>query len=118
MYNATILVPTSLPIQMSDTLSRLPRKLMAGVITVIMGLVVIVIGTVIFGSTSGIAAYMDKVFEDLGIKANITKTIQSLNIPSVLNVIGIVMIIVGFALIIIALIEIGRGAHSIWKGGE
>ncbi len=118
MYNATILVPTSLPIQMSDSLSRLPRKLMAGVITVIMGLVVVVIGVVIFGSTTGIAAYMDNVFEDLGVKANITKTAQSLNIHSVFNIIGIVMIIVGFALIILALIEIGKSAHGIWRGGE
>jgi hypothetical protein len=99
-------------------LARLPRKLMAGIITVVMGLVVIVIGVVIFGSTTGIAAYIDKVFSDLGVKANITQTTQALNVNSVFNIIGIVIIVVGFALILMALLEIGRGAQGIWKGGE
>jgi uncharacterized membrane protein len=96
-------------------LERLPRKLMAGVITVVMGLVVIVIGVVIFGSTTGIAAYIDKIFSDLGVEANITKTVSSLNISTVFTVIGIVVVVVGFALILMALIEMGKGAQGLWK---
>jgi uncharacterized membrane protein len=96
-------------------LERLPRKLMAGVITVVMGLVVIVIGVVIFGSTTGIAAYIDKIFGDLGVKANITHTVRALNISTVFTVIGIVVVVVGFALILMALIEMGKGAQGLWK---
>jgi uncharacterized membrane protein len=110
-------VPPTLPIRSSD-LAKLPRKLMAGVITVVMGLVVIVIGIVIFGSTTGIAAYIDNIFADLGVKANITQTIQSFNISTTLAVLGIVVIIIGFALIVWALIEVGSSAQRIWRGGE
>jgi hypothetical protein len=107
-------VPLVLPIQMSD-LERLPRRLMTGVVTVVMGLVVIIIGVVIFGSTTGIAAYIDKIFGDLGVKANITQTVQSLNLTTVFTVIGIVVVVVGFALILMALIEMGKGAQSLWR---
>jgi len=113
MYRTTPM-PLTLPIQMAD-LEGLPRKLMAGVITVVMGLVVIVIGIVIFGSTTGIAAYIDKIFGDLGVKANITQTVNSLNISTVFTVIGIVVVVVGFALILMALIEMGKGAQGLWK---
>jgi uncharacterized membrane protein len=96
-------------------LEGLPRRLMAGVITVVMGLVVIIIGVVIFGSTTGIAAYVDKIFGDLGVQANITQTVNSLNISTVFTVIGIVVVVVGFALILMALIEMGKGAQGLWK---
>jgi protein-S-isoprenylcysteine O-methyltransferase Ste14 len=112
MYSVTI--PMLLPIQMAD-LENLPRKLMAGIVTVVMGLVVIVIGVVIFGSATGIAAYIDRIFSDLGVKANITQTVQSLNIGTVFTVIGIVIVVVGFVLILWALIEMGKGAQSLWK---
>ena len=111
---ALVGLPTRLPIQMAD-LEGLPRKLMAGVVTVVMGLVVIVIGIVIFGSATGIAAYIDHIFDDLGVQANITKTVEALNIGTVFTVIGIVIVIVGFVLILMALIEMGKGAQSLWK---
>jgi len=116
MYSTTLSakIPAILPIQMAD-LENLPRKLMAGIITVVMGLVVIIIGVVIFGSTTGIAAYIDKIFGDLGVEANITKTVNSLNISTVFTVIGIVVVVVGFALILMALIEMGKGAQGLWK---
>ena len=107
-------IPKRLPIQMTD-MEGLPRKLMAGVITVVMGLVAIIIGVVMFGSTTGIAAFIDKTFADMGVKANITQTIQSLNIGTILGVIGIVIVIIGFALIISALIEVGKSAQSLWR---
>jgi heme/copper-type cytochrome/quinol oxidase subunit 4 len=107
-------IPLILPIRMAD-LETLPRKLMAGTITVVMGLVVIVIGVVIFGSTTGIAAYIDKIFGDLGVKANITQTVNSLNMSTVFTVIGIVIVVVGFALILMALIEMGKSAQGLWK---
>jgi len=88
---------------------------MTGIVAVVMGLVVIVIGVVIFGSATGIAAYIDKIFGDLGVKANITKTVQALNISTVFTVIGIVVVIVGFVLILLALIEMGKSAQSLWK---
>ena len=105
-------------IRMSSGLEKLPRKLMAGIVAVVMGLVVIVIGIVIFGSAKGIAGYIDVIFEDLGVEANITRTIEALNIDTVFTVIGIVVVVIGFTLILSALIEMGRGAQSLWKGGE
>jgi len=108
-------IPKGLPIRMSDV-EGLPRKLMAGIVTVVMGLVVIVIGIVMFGSTTGIAAYIDKIFADMGVKANITQTIQSLNLGTVMGVIGIVIVIIGFALIISAMIEVGKSAQTLWRG--
>jgi predicted cobalt transporter CbtA len=104
----------ALPIQSAD-LARLPRKLMAGVVAVVMGLVVIVIGVVIFGSATGIAAYIDKIFSDLDVKANITQTVQALNINTIFTIIGIVIVVVGFSLILMALIEMGKGAQGLWK---
>jgi len=103
-----------LPVQMAD-LEGLPRKMMAGIVAVVMGLVVIVIGVVIFGSATGIAAYIDKIFDDLGVKANITQTVQALNISTIFTIIGIVVVVVGFALILMALIEMGKGARGLWK---
>ncbi len=114
MYNMQI-PNVKLPIQMSAELEKLPRKLMAGVVAVVMGLVVIVIGVVIFGSATGIAAYIDKIFGDLGVKANITQTVSALNISTIFTIIGIVVVVVGFALILMALIEMGKGAQGLWK---
>jgi protein-S-isoprenylcysteine O-methyltransferase Ste14 len=107
-------IPKRLPIQMTD-MEGLPRKLMTGVVTVVMGLVVIIIGIVMFGSTTGIAAYIDKIFADMGVKANITQTIHSLNLGTVMGVIGIVIVIIGFALIIGAMLEVGKSAQSLWR---
>ena len=107
-------IPAILPIQMFD-MEGLPRKLMAGVVVVVMGLVAVVIGVVVFGSTTGIAAFIDKIFGNLGVKANITQTIQSLNLSTVMTVVGIVIVIVGFALIIGALMEVGKSAQSLWR---
>jgi hypothetical protein len=115
MYSMQIPATLPMPIRMSEGMERLPRKLMAGIITVVMGLVVIIIGVVIFGSATGIAAYIDKIFDDMGVKANITQTVSSLNIGTVFTVIGIVIVVVGFALILFALIEIGKGAQGLWR---
>ena len=114
MYSTKVPVILPLPVQMAD-LEGLPRKMMAGVVAVVMGLVVIVIGIVIFGSATGIAAYIDKIFGDLGVKANITKTVSSLNLGTIFTIIGIVIVVVGFALILMALIEMGKGAQSLWR---
>ncbi len=114
MYSVQVPNAKLLPAQMAD-LEGLPRKLMAGIVTVVMGLVVIVIGIVIFGSATGIAAYIDKIFGDLGVKANITQTVSALNLSTIFTIIGIVIVVVGFVLILMALIEMGKGAQSLWK---
>jgi hypothetical protein len=100
---------------MSESLTRLPREMIGGLVVLIMGIVVIVIGTVLLGSTMGIGAYIDKIFGNLGVEANITQTLKSYNIPSVLSVVGIVLVIAGFVLIILSLIRVGTHANALWK---
>jgi quinol-cytochrome oxidoreductase complex cytochrome b subunit len=96
-------------------LSSLPRELMIGIVIAIMGMVSVVIGTVLFGSTTGIGAYIDRVFQGMGVQSNITLTIRSYNFPAIFNLFGIAMLIVGFVIILLALLNIGKEAQTIWK---
>ena len=105
-----------LPIRSSrGELGSLPRELMIGIVVAIMGMVSVVIGTVLFGSTAGIGAYIDKVFQGMGVQSNITATIRSFNFPAVFNLFGIAMLIVGFIIILLGLLNVGKEAQSVWK---
>ena len=107
-----------LPIRMSmsgDSLEKLPKSLMIGIVVAIMGMVSVVIGTVLFGSTAGIGAYIDKVFGDMGVQANITQTVKSFNFSAVFSLFGIAMLIVGFVVILLGLLNVGKEAQSLWK---
>jgi hypothetical protein len=109
-----MLPEVKMPIRSSE-LGGLPRELMVGIVVAIMGFVSVVIGTVLFGSTVGIGAYIDKVFQGMGVQANITQTIKSFNFPVVFNLFGIAMLIVGFVIILLGLLRVGREAQSLWK---
>jgi len=93
----------------------LPKELMIGIVVAIMGMVSVIIGTVLFGSTAGIGAYIDKVFSNMGVQSNITSTIKSFNFPAIFNLFGIAMLIVGFVIILIGLLKVGQEAQSLWK---
>ena len=115
MYRIQIL-ETKLPIRSSrGDLGSLPRELMIGIVVAIMGMVSVVIGTVLFGSTAGIGAYIDKVFQGMGVQSNITTTIRSFNFPAIFNLFGIAMLIVGFVIILLGLLNVGKEAQSVWK---
>jgi uncharacterized membrane protein len=115
MYNIKVL-EVKLPIRsVREGLASLPRELMIGIVVAIMGMVSVVIGTVLFGSTAGIGAYIDKVFQDMGVQANITSTIRSYNFPAIFNLFGIAMLIVGFVIILLGLLNVGKEAQSVWK---
>jgi hypothetical protein len=103
-----------LPIR-STKLGDLPKELMIGIVVAIMGMVSVVIGTVLFGSTAGIGAYIDSVFRGMGVQANITSTIRSFNFPVVFNLFGIALLIVGFVIILLGLLRVGREAQSLWR---
>jgi len=100
---------------MSESLEKLPRTLIAGVIAVVMGFVSIVIGIVLFGSTAGIGAYMDTIFGGMGVQANITKTMQAFQFNTVFNFMGIAIMMVGFVLIILALLSVAKESRSLWR---
>jgi hypothetical protein len=100
---------------MSESLEKLPRTLIAGVIAVVMGFVSIVIGIVLFGSTAGIGAYMDTIFAGMGVQANITKTMQAFQFNTVFNFMGIAIMMVGFVLIILALLSVAKESRSLWR---
>ena len=104
-----------LPMRMSESLEKMPKSLMIGIVIAIMGMVSVVIGTVLFGSTAGIGAYIDKVFSNMGVQANITQTIKSFNFGAVFNLFGIAMLIVGFVIILLGLLNVGKEAQSLWK---
>jgi len=103
-------------IMRSSELERLPRSLMAGILVAIMGMVSIVIGTVLFGSTAGIGAYIDNVFGNMGVKSNITDTIRSFNFPVIFSLFGIALLIVGFVIILLGLLGVGKQAQTLWRG--
>jgi len=98
-----------------EGLSSLPKELMIGIVVAIMGMVSVIIGTVLFGSTAGIGAYIDKVFSNMGVQSNITSTIKSFNFPAIFNLFGIAMLIVGFVIILIGLLKVGQEAQSLWR---
>ena len=105
-----------LPIRMSESsLEKLPKSLMIGIVVAIMGMVSVVIGTVLFGSTAGIGAYIDKVFSNMGVQANITQTVKSFNFGAVFSLFGIAMLIVGFVVILLGLLNVGKEAQNLWK---
>jgi hypothetical protein len=114
MYRVQILPEVKLPIQSAE-LEKLPRSLMLGIVIAIMGMVSVVIGTVLFGSTTGIGAYIDNVFKGMGVQSNITQTIRAFNFPTIFNLFGIAMLIVGFVIILLGLLNVGKEAQSIWK---
>jgi MFS superfamily sulfate permease-like transporter len=113
MYRAQI-PNVKLPMHSSD-LGGLPRELMVGIVVAIMGFVSVVIGTVLFGATSGIGAYIDNVFKNMGVQANITQTIKAFNFSTVFSLFGIAMLIVGFVIILIGLLRVGKEAQSLWR---
>ncbi len=104
----------NLPVRYSD-LKELPRSLIAGIVIAIMGMVSIIIGTVLFGSTAGIGAYIDNVFRGMGVQSNITETIKSFNFPVIFNLFGIALLIVGFVVIILGLLGVGKHAQTLWR---
>ena len=75
----------------------------------------IVIGIVLFGSTAGIGAYMDTIFGGMGVQANITKTMQAFQFNTVFNFMGIAIMMVGFVLIILALLSVAKESRSLWR---
>jgi hypothetical protein len=114
MYRTQILPEVKLPIRSAE-LEKLPKSLMVGIVVAIMGMVSVVIGTVLFGATSGIGAYIDKVFSNMGVQANITKTVQSFNFGAAFNLFGIAMLIVGFVIILLGLLNVGKEAQTLWR---
>jgi len=116
MYR-TQMFEIKLPIRSSKLgdLGTLPRELMIGIVIAIMGMVSVVIGTVLFGSTAGIGAYIDNVFKGMGVQSNITSTIRSFNFPVIFNLFGIALLIVGFVVILMGLLGVGKHAQSLWK---
>jgi len=113
MYR-TQMFDVKLPIR-SSRLGDIPKELMIGIVVSIMGMVSVVIGTVLFGSTAGIGAYIDNVFRSMGVQANITAMIRSYNFPVIFSLFGIAMLIVGFIIILIGLFSVGREAQSVWR---
>jgi uncharacterized membrane protein len=115
MYRTQVLPEVKLPIRMSESIEKLPKSLMVGIVVAVMGMVSVVIGTVLFGSTTGIGAYIDKVFSNMGVQANITQTIRSFNFSTVFNLFGIALLIVGFVIILVGLLNVGKEAQNLWK---
>jgi len=116
MPNPQYTTISTLPIR-STELEKLPKSLMTGIVIAIMGMVSIVIGTVLFGSTAGIGAYIDKVFKGMGVQSNITETIHSFNFPVIFNLFGIALLITGFVVILLGLLGVGKHAQTLWRGG-
>jgi uncharacterized membrane protein len=111
-----MLPEVKLPIRSASAeLEKLPKSLMLGIVVAIMGMVSVVIGTVLFGSTTGIGAYIDKVFQGMGVQSNITQTIRSFNFSTIFNLFGIALLIVGFVIILLGLLSVGKEAQNIWK---
>jgi hypothetical protein len=114
MYRTQVLPEVKMPIRSSE-LAKLPKELMIGIVVAVMGMVSLIIGTVLFGATMGIGAYIDRVFGNMGVKANITQTVQSFNFGAVFNLFGIALLIVGFVVILLGLLNVGKEAQTLWK---
>jgi len=51
----------------------------------------------------------------MGVQANITKTMQAFQFNTVFNIMGIAIMMVGFVLIILALLSIANESRSLWR---
>jgi len=58
---------------------------------------------------------MDTIFAGMGVQSNITRTMQAFQFNTVFNFMGIAIMMVGFVLIILALLSVANESRSLWR---
>jgi Flp pilus assembly pilin Flp len=90
---------------------QLTREIVTGAAVIAMGLVLVVIAAVLLSTVQGIGTYILTALNSSG-TIRTPNYVESLNLPTVMTLIGVAMIIVGAVFIIWTLIHLGREAKS------
>lgn len=101
-------MPVRMPISASKTVIN---ELMAGAVTIAFGVVMVVIAMVVVSAAQGIGAYILTSLNSTG-QISAPNYVNSLNIGTVVTIIGVSLIVIGAVFIISALIKLGRAARE------
>jgi Flp pilus assembly pilin Flp len=106
------MLPARLPVPQPLLQTRqLTREIVTGAAAIAMGLVLVVIAAVLLSTVQGVGTYILTALNSSG-TIHTPNYVQSLNLPTVMTLIGVAMIIVGAVFIIWTLIHLGREAKS------